>query len=86
MSSYGEYCVVSAVGVIGPIAAGFLVETRFGRRWMMGISAALTGVFLFAYVAVNSEAGDLAFQCVTGVLGNFGMCLCDSTHFRKLTA
>lgn len=72
MSSYTEYIIVSAAGVVGPISAGFAVETRFGRRWMMGISAALTGVFLFAYVGVNSQAGDLAFQIVTGILGNFG--------------
>jgi len=72
MSSYGEYCVVSAAGVVGPLAAAGLIETRLGRRWMMGISAALTGVFLFAYVGVKSSAGDLGFQIATGILGNFG--------------
>ena len=43
-----------------------------GRRWMMAISAAVTGVFLFAYVGVNSPSADLAFSCVTSLLGNFG--------------
>jgi Na+/proline symporter len=60
------------VGVVGPISAAFLVNTRYGRRWMMGGSAILTGIFLFAYVGVNTVAGDLAFSCVTGLLGNFG--------------
>jgi hypothetical protein len=39
---------------------------------MMGASAILTGVFLFAYTAVGTEAGDLAFSCITSLLGNFG--------------
>ncbi|KAK7729490.1 hypothetical protein SLS57_001976 [Botryosphaeria dothidea] len=69
--TYRNYCIVSSVGVIGPIAAGFLVETRFGRRWMMGLSAILTGVFLFAYTSARTETQNLAFECVTGVLGNF---------------
>ncbi|KAK1657938.1 major facilitator superfamily transporter [Colletotrichum godetiae] len=69
--TYMIYCIVSAAGVLGPIAAGFCVETRFGRRWMMAASAVLTGVFLFAYTAVGTEAADIGFQCATGILGNF---------------
>lgn len=76
--TYMVYCIVSATGVVGPIAAGFLVETRFGRRWMMAISAALTGAFLFAYTAVGTEAGDIGFQCATAILGNFGESWCFS--------
>ncbi|KKY29710.1 putative hexose transporter [Diaporthe ampelina] len=69
--TYMVYCIVSIVGVIGPIAAGFSVETRLGRRWMMALSAILTGVFLFAYTSVGTEAADIGFQCATAVLGNF---------------
>lgn len=69
--TYKIYCIVSAVGVLGPVAAGFAVETRLGRRWMMAISAILTGVFLFAYTAAKTEAADIGFQCATGILGNF---------------
>jgi hypothetical protein len=70
--TYKVYCIVSACGVVGPIAAGFAVETPLGRRWMMGISAILTGVFLFAYTRVRTEAADIGFQVATGILGNFG--------------
>lgn len=70
--TYTVYCIVSAVGIVGPVAAGFAVETRLGRRWMMALSSVLTGVFLFAYTAVGTEAADIGFQCATGVLGNFG--------------
>ncbi|PSR82631.1 sugar transporter [Coniella lustricola] len=69
--TYKTYCIVSAVGVIGPLAAGFSVETRLGRRWMMALSSVLTGVFLFAYTAVDTEAADVGFQCATAILGNF---------------
>ncbi|TEA11007.1 Major facilitator-type transporter hxnZ [Colletotrichum sidae] len=69
--TYMVYCIVSSAGVVGPIAAGFCVETRFGRRWMMAGSAVLTGVFLFAYTAVGTEAADIGFQCATAILGNF---------------
>ncbi len=71
--TYMIYCIVSVVGVMGPIAAGFAVETRFGRRWMMAASAVLTGVFLFAYTTVETGAADVGFQCATAILGNFGM-------------
>lgn len=70
--TYMIYCIVSAVGVLGPIAAGFCVETRFGRRWMMAISAVLTGVFLFVYTVAKTQDADIGFQCATGILGNFG--------------
>ncbi|KAF3037050.1 hypothetical protein E8E11_005406 [Didymella keratinophila] len=69
--TYMVYCIVSAVGVLGPVAAGFCVETRLGRRWMMALSAILTGVFLFLYTLAKTEAADIGFQCATGILGNF---------------
>ncbi|KAK7224320.1 hypothetical protein V2G26_012323 [Clonostachys chloroleuca] len=69
--TYIIYIIVSVVGVVGPVSAGFAVETRFGRRYMMALSAALTGVFLFAYTTVKSEAADIGFQCATAILGNF---------------
>lgn len=70
--TYMVYCITSVVGVVGPIAAGFSVETRLGRRWMMALSSVLTGVFLFAYTAVGTQAADIGFQCATAILGNFG--------------
>ncbi|KAL4735056.1 hypothetical protein BDV11DRAFT_212292 [Aspergillus similis] len=69
--TYRNYCIQSAVGVVGPISAAVLVNTFFGRRWMMGISSVVTGVFLFAYIGVKTPTSSLAFSCVTGLLGNF---------------
>lgn len=39
---------------------------------MMGISAIITGVFLFSYTAARSPTADLAFTCISGLWGNFG--------------
>ncbi|KAL3477103.1 hypothetical protein BJX99DRAFT_246419 [Aspergillus californicus] len=69
--TYRNYCIESAVGVVGPLSAAVLVNTFFGRRWMMGISSIVTGVFLFAYVGVKTPTASLAFSCITGLLGNF---------------
>ncbi|KAJ6185145.1 hypothetical protein N7519_006446 [Penicillium mononematosum] len=69
--TYRNYCITSAVGIIGPLSAAVSVNTRMGRRWMMATSAAVAGVFLFAYVGVNSPSADLAFSCITSLLANF---------------
>ncbi|KAJ5757177.1 uncharacterized protein N7511_007359 [Penicillium nucicola] len=71
--TYRNYCITSAVGILGPLSAAVCVNTRLGRRWMMGISAVVTAVFLFAYVGVNSPAADLAFSSITSLLANFGL-------------
>ncbi|RAH54672.1 Clavaminate synthase-like protein [Aspergillus piperis CBS 112811] len=70
-TTYRNYCIESAVGIVGPLSAAYFVTTFFGRRWMMGISSIITGVFLFAYVGVSNPTSSLAFACITGMLGNF---------------
>ncbi|KAJ5326257.1 uncharacterized protein N7506_009359 [Penicillium brevicompactum] len=69
--TYRNYCITSAVGIVGPLSAAAGVNTRLGRRWMMGGSAVVTAVFLFAYVSVTSPSADLAFSCITSLLANF---------------
>ncbi|KAI5247667.1 hypothetical protein E4T42_05961 [Aureobasidium subglaciale] len=69
--TYRNYCIQSIVSVFGPLSAAVLVNTRLGRRWMLGASAVVSGIFLFAYTAANNKAGDLAFSCITGLFGNF---------------
>lgn len=71
--TYRNYCITSAVGIVGPLSAAVGVNTLLGRRWMMGISATVTAVFLFAYVAVKNPTSSLAFSCITSLLANFGM-------------
>ncbi|KAL1297510.1 hypothetical protein AAFC00_005028 [Neodothiora populina] len=69
--TYRNYCITSVVGVVGPITAAFAVNTKAGRRWMMGGSAIVTGIFLYAYVGATNPAGNLAFSCITGLFANF---------------
>ncbi|KAJ5672345.1 hypothetical protein N7507_001472 [Penicillium longicatenatum] len=69
--TYRNYCIESAVGIVGPLSAAISVNTRLGRRWMMGISAVVTAVFLFAYVGVSNPTSSLAFSCITVLLANF---------------
>ncbi|KAJ5364383.1 glucose transporter [Penicillium cataractarum] len=69
--TYRNYCITSAVGIVGPLSAAVAVNTKLGRRYMMGLSAAVTAVFLFAYVGVNNSAASLAFSCITSLLANF---------------
>lgn len=70
--TYRTYCITSAVGVVGPVSASLVVQyPRLGRRYSMALSAVVAGVFLFAYTAARTEATNLAFNCVTGLLGNF---------------
>lgn len=70
--TYRDYCIESVVGIVGPLAAAFSVNTRLGRRWMMGLSAVVAAVFLFAYVGVTNQTSSLAFACITSLLANFG--------------
>lgn len=69
--TYRNYCIVSSVGVIGPISASILVRTKLGRRHSMAISAIITGAFLYGYTAAESRAMDLAFNCISSLLANF---------------
>lgn len=82
--TYRNYCIESAVGIVGPLSAAVSVNTRLGRRWMMGISAVVTAVFLFAYVGVSNPTSSLAFSCITVLLANFGMP--SSLEFHRIQA
>ncbi|KAJ5257235.1 hypothetical protein N7478_013339 [Penicillium angulare] len=70
-TTYRDYCIESAVGIVGPLTAAVSVNTRLGRRWMMGLSAVVAAVFLFAYVGVTNPTTSLAFACITILLANF---------------
>ncbi|KAF5005661.1 hypothetical protein FDECE_7917 [Fusarium decemcellulare] len=70
-ATYRNYCIQSAVGVVGPIAAAWMIQTRLGRRYVMALGAVATGVFLFAYTAARSSSANLAFSSISGMIANF---------------
>ena len=64
-TTYRNYAIINVCSIVGPIAAGVLVEVRFlGRRYTMVIGALLTMIFLFAYTEVRTPAQNLAFNCI----------------------
>ncbi|KAK0645167.1 putative MFS-type transporter PB1E7.08c [Lasiodiplodia hormozganensis] len=69
-TTYRNYCIQSAVGTVGPFVAALLIQTRLGRRYVMAISAVITGIFLFAYTAAKTPDANLAFSAITGMVGN----------------
>ncbi|ETS83213.1 hypothetical protein PFICI_05089 [Pestalotiopsis fici W106-1] len=69
-ATYRSYCIQSAVGMVGPIVAAFLIQTFLGRRYVMGISSVATGIFLFAYTTARSSAASLGFSSILGMVGN----------------
>lgn len=52
-----NYAINQVVGLVGPVIAGFLVETKvFGRRGTMALGALLTMVLQFAYTQIKTPA------------------------------
>ncbi|KAF2755211.1 membrane transporter [Pseudovirgaria hyperparasitica] len=58
-----NYAIINMCGIFGPIPAGFMCETRLGRKYTMVIGALTTMVFLFAYTQVRTAAQNLGFNC-----------------------
>lgn len=55
-----NYAINHIVGLIGPIIAGILVETRFvGRRGTLAIGALITMIFDFGYTQVTTPGQSL---------------------------
>lgn len=69
---YRDYCIQSAVGVVGPLVAAWMIQTRLGRRYVMALGAVVTGAFLFAYTAARTPGANLAFSSISGLVANIG--------------
>ncbi|KAL2670350.1 hypothetical protein Neosp_014817 [[Neocosmospora] mangrovei] len=70
-SIYRDYCIQSAVGLVGPLAAAWVIQSRLGRRYAMALGSVITGAFLFAYTAARSPGANLAFSSVSVLVANF---------------
>lgn len=71
-STYQQYCYIAACTVPGPILAGFLVETRLGRRYTMAIGAIVSGIFLcVSVVAARTNEALVAWNCIATLAMNF---------------
>jgi hypothetical protein len=58
-----DYAINQVVGILGPIIAGVLVETRFiGRRGTLAIGAAVTMAFNFGYTQITTPAQNVGIS------------------------
>ena len=58
--TYRNYCITAAVGVPGPLAAGYMVDLKYiGRKGTLAISTLLTGVLLFCFTAATTPETQL---------------------------
>ncbi|KAF8637758.1 hypothetical protein AX17_002600 [Amanita inopinata Kibby_2008] len=76
--TYRNYTIISVLGVPGSLIACVVVDwTRSGGKWSLGgrklvmaVSTALTGIFLFLFTTSKSQAAVLGYSCVTALTEN----------------
>jgi hypothetical protein len=54
--TWRNYTLVNLSGIFGPVLAGYMCETRLGRKYTMVVGALVTMVFFFAYTQVRTAA------------------------------
>ncbi|KAF2679394.1 membrane transporter [Lentithecium fluviatile CBS 122367] len=62
--TWRNYTLANFSGIWGPVLAGWMCQTRLGRKYTMVVGALVTCVFFFAYTQVRTEAQNIAFTCV----------------------
>lgn len=58
-----NYTLTNISGIPGPILAGYMCNTKLGRKYTMVIGALITMAFFFSYTAVKTSVQDLVFTC-----------------------
>ncbi|KAF5567547.1 synaptic vesicle transporter SV2 [Fusarium phyllophilum] len=60
-----NYMLSSITGIFGPVAAGFMCNSKLlGRKYTMAIGALVTMAFFFAYTTIKTPAQNVALSCV----------------------
>ncbi|KGO40160.1 Major facilitator superfamily domain, general substrate transporter [Penicillium expansum] len=66
-----NYAINQVVGLVGPVIAGVLVETKlFGRRGTMALGALLTMVLQFAYTQIKTPAQNVGVSAAISAATN----------------
>lgn len=84
-STYRQYCYIAACTVPGPIAAGFAIQTKLGRRYCMAISTILSGVLLYLSTIAATNGAVVGFNCAATAVINFMFAIQVSSPFSLLT-
>ncbi|KAF5607986.1 synaptic vesicle transporter SV2 [Fusarium pseudoanthophilum] len=59
-----NYSLTNISGIPGPVVAGFMCNTKLGRKYTMVIGALISMAFFFAYTSVKTSVQDLTFTCL----------------------
>ncbi|EUC40730.1 hypothetical protein COCMIDRAFT_9439 [Bipolaris oryzae ATCC 44560] len=62
--TWRNYTLVNFSGIWGPVLAGWMCETRLGRKYTMVVGALVTMAFFFAYTQVRTATQNVAFTCI----------------------
>lgn len=70
-TTWRNYAITQAAGLIGPIVASFLVEMRWlGRKGTLAVGAALTTALQLGYTQVKTSAQNLGVSAAIGATSN----------------
>lgn len=70
-STYRQYCYIAACTVPGPIAAGFAIQSKLGRRYCMALGTILSGVLLYLSTIASTNGAVVGFNCGATAVINF---------------
>lgn len=61
--TWRNYALANVSAIPGPMVAGFMCNTRLGRKYTMVIGALLTMAFLIGYTRIKTKDQDVALSC-----------------------
>jgi hypothetical protein len=70
-NTYKKYCYIAACTAPGPIAAGFAIQTKLGRRYCMALGTILSGVLLYLSTIAATNGAVVGFKCAATTAINF---------------
>ncbi|KAL3472072.1 MFS general substrate transporter [Aspergillus californicus] len=70
-TTWRNYAINQVCGLIGPVVAGGLVETRYlGRRGTLAVGAAITTALQFGYTQIKTSVQNIAVSAAITAAGN----------------
>jgi hypothetical protein len=88
-NTYKQYCYIATCTVPGPIAAGFAIQTKLGRRYCMALGTIVSGVLLYLSTIAATNGAVVGFNCAATAVINFmfaiQVCKRSLAFFRKFS-
>ncbi|KAK9240071.1 putative sugar transporter [Lipomyces kononenkoae] len=70
-TTWRNYAINQVAGLVGPVLAGILVETRyFGRRGTLAVGAAITTALQFGYTQIKTPAQNVGVSAAISAASN----------------